>query len=145
MKTVIAKNIYTLRMKHHYSQDNLSEIISVSRQTIAKWEAGQTLPDINHCNLLAQHFNVSLDDLVNYDQDQHVMPIPPKGKHYFGLTPISKYGFIKIPNEAIQLFHLDIGDQFAVLVDENSETRGIALVPEKEFIKLLDLIQKERK
>ena len=62
-------NLVSLRKMHGFSQDELAEKIGVSRQTLSKYETGESLPDIEKCKLLAEVLDVSLDDLVNYDRE----------------------------------------------------------------------------
>lgn len=61
-------NLVSVRKMHGFSQDELAEKIGVSRQTLSKYETGESLPDIERCKLLAEVLDVSLDDLVNYDR-----------------------------------------------------------------------------
>lgn len=63
----LGKQIYELRKKANLSQEQLAEKIGVSRQTISKWELGETAPDIKQAQLLSQIFNVSLDELTGND------------------------------------------------------------------------------
>lgn len=62
--------LYELRKKTGMSQDELAEKIGVSRQTISKWERGEALPDTENLIALAKLYNVSLDDIVNYQEDE---------------------------------------------------------------------------
>lgn len=52
-----------MRKIHGYSQDELADKIGVSRQTLSKYETGESLPDIERCRLLADVFGVTMDDL----------------------------------------------------------------------------------
>lgn len=61
-------NLISLRKIHGYSQDELAEKIGVTRQTLSKYETGESLPDIERCKRLADIFGVSMDDLVNYEK-----------------------------------------------------------------------------
>ena len=61
-------NLVSARKMHGFSQDELAEKIGVSRQTLSKYETGESLPDIERGKLLAEVLDVSLDDLVNYDR-----------------------------------------------------------------------------
>ena len=58
-----AKNLIELRKYHNFSQEELAEMIGVSRQTLSKYETGESLPDIEKSKLLADAFGVSLDDV----------------------------------------------------------------------------------
>ena len=62
--------LYELRKKTGMSQDELAEKIGVSRQTISKWERGEALPDTENLIALAKLYNVTLDDIVNYNEDE---------------------------------------------------------------------------
>ena len=63
----IGNRIQELRKQNNLSQEQLAEKIGVARQTISKWELGETYPDIDQSRQLSQIFNVSLDDLTNND------------------------------------------------------------------------------
>lgn len=63
----IGNKIMELRKKMGLSQEELAEKIGVARQTISKWELGETSPDLNQAKELSKIFNVSLDELTNND------------------------------------------------------------------------------
>ena len=63
----IGSRIHELRKNHKLSQEQLAEKVGVSRQTISKWELGETAPDIKQAKLLSQIFGVSLDELTDND------------------------------------------------------------------------------
>lgn len=50
------------------SQEQFAEKISVSRSAVAKWEAGNGMPDINNLKVMAQLLDVSLDYLLDEDE-----------------------------------------------------------------------------
>lgn len=125
----ISQNLTTLRQYHKYSQEEVAEKIGVSRQAVAKWEIGETVPDILNCDALAALYDVSVDDLIHYSQEDERMPIPPRGKHLFGTVKVGERGQVVLPKKARDLFHIKPGDLLVVLGDENPESAGIALVP----------------
>lgn len=59
------EKIYQLRKKKKMSQNELAEILDVSRQTISKWEVGTSVPDVKNLLLISKYFDVSLDYLIN--------------------------------------------------------------------------------
>ena len=61
----IGENILNFRKKKGYSQENLAEILGVSRQTISKWELGDTSPDLKQAWEIARTFKISFDELIN--------------------------------------------------------------------------------
>ena len=126
---MISQNLTTLRHFHKYSQEEVAEKIGVTRQAVAKWEGGETVPDILNCDALADLYNVSVDDLIHFNQEDERMPIPPRGKHLFGTVKVGERGQIVLPKKARDLFHIKPGDLLVALGDENPESAGIALVP----------------
>lgn len=63
----VGKQIQHYRKEKNLSQDELAEIIFVSRQSISNWERGATYPDLQNLLLLSKVFEVSLDKLVKGD------------------------------------------------------------------------------
>ena len=57
--------IMKLRKQHGMSQEELAEKLGVARQTISKWELGETSPDLKQAKDLSRIFNVSLDELTD--------------------------------------------------------------------------------
>ena len=91
-KSNLACNLTTLRQLYKYTQEEVAEEIGVSRQAVAKWESGETIPDIVNCDSLAQLYHVNLDELLHYNQEQTGLGIPPKGKHIFGTVRVGGAG-----------------------------------------------------
>ena len=135
-KSNIAANLRYLRNKSGFSQEEVAEEIGVSRQAVAKWETGNSLPDIVNCDALAELYDVSLNDLVRYDSKKEGMPIPPKDKHIFGVVTLGERGQISLPKRAREIFNLQAGDTLVVLGDTNPETAGIALVDSETFLRV---------
>lgn len=128
---MISMNLKKLRKRHKCTQEEVADRIGVSRQAVAKWENGETLPDIDHCVALAELFGVTLDDLVNYSEDKEKLSIRPKGKHIFGLVKVGERGQIVIPKKARDIFGISSGDRLLVLGDEE---QGIAIVKSESFL-----------
>lgn len=61
----IGKKIMELRKKSGFSQEELAERVGVARQTISKWELGETSPDLKQSKELSKIFKVSLDELTD--------------------------------------------------------------------------------
>ncbi|MGX7197981.1 helix-turn-helix domain-containing protein [Enterococcus olivae] len=135
-KQNIAMNLSHLRSKQNLSQEELAEKVGVTRQAVAKWENGQSLPDILNCEALADLFDVSLNDLVRYDSRESGVPIGPKDKHIFGAVTISERGQIVLPKRARDLLHLQAGDTLVVLGDTNPVTAGLALISSDTFLRM---------
>lgn len=56
--------LYELRKKAGLSQEELANLVGVSRQAVQKWEAGTSRPDLDNLSALARYFNVTLDWLI---------------------------------------------------------------------------------
>ena len=137
---MFADNLVALRKLHNLSQEELAERIHVARQTLSKYETGESLPDIDKCQLLAKVFDVSIDELVNHEaEDDLGFGVPPRGKHVFGLVRVGEKGQIVIPAKARKIFDIQPGDNLIVLGDEG---QGLALLKEKG---LLDLLNRAKK
>ena len=132
-------NLVELRKIHDMSQEELADIIGVSRQTLSKYETGESLPDIEKCKLIANAFGVSIDDLLNYEPKENLgLAVPPKGKHIFGIVKVGDKGQIVLPAKARKIFEINPGDRLLVLGDEG---QGLAIIKEKG---LLDLLRNAR-
>lgn len=128
-----------LRKLHNLTQEDVAEKVGVSRQAVAKWESGETMPDLEKSRLLAETFGVSLDDLANFEPDKNLnVSVPPKGKHLFGVVTIGEKGQIVIPAKARKIFNLKAGDQLMVLGDE---TQGLALMKTEGFLSIAEIIR----
>lgn len=124
---MIDKNLKRLRKQHQYTQEILAEELGVSRQVIAKWERGESTPELSFCVKLADLYDVTLDNLVNYNEKEAGIAVPPKGKHIFGATKVGERGQIVIPKKARELFKIESGDTLIVVGDEE---RGLAIIPQ---------------
>lgn len=63
----LGNNLFQARKKVGLSQEAVAEKLGVSRQTISKWETDETLPDIYQSKKLSKIYNISLDDLIEFD------------------------------------------------------------------------------
>ncbi|MDD3193501.1 MAG: helix-turn-helix transcriptional regulator [Oscillospiraceae bacterium] len=64
----LAEQIAMLRKKFHFSQEELGEKLGVSRQAVSKWEAGQTVPELEKLKELSRIFGVSLNELLQLEE-----------------------------------------------------------------------------
>ena len=137
---MLGENLVELRKYHNLSQEELADRIGVSRQTLSKYETGESLPDIEKSQALAEVFGVSLDDLVKYKKEENMgLGVPPKGKHIFGRVKVGEKGQIVIPAKARKLFDIKPGDNLIILGDEG---QGIAIIKEKGLMELLGAARK---
>ena len=135
--------IVQLRKINQMTQEDVAEAVGVSRQAVAKWESGESIPDLDKSRLLAETFGVSLDDLVNYEPEDNMgLGVAPKGKHLFGLVTVGNKGQIVIPAKARKVFDIAPGDSLVVLGDEG---QGLAVIKADHFLSLANMVSKLKK
>ena len=77
----LGEKIQKLRKQRGLSQEALAEKVTVTRQTISKWELGQSLPDLDFIAQLSNIFNVSSDYLIK-DEMTEPNELPYKKRNY---------------------------------------------------------------
>jgi AbrB family looped-hinge helix DNA binding protein len=123
---MICENIQILRKKRNLTQEALAELVGVTRQTIAKWESGESTPDLAMAGRLSSALDVTLDELV----DESL-----KGKHMFGVVTVGDKGQIVIPVRARRMFKISPGSQLMVL---GQEDMGLALMDARIFMGMME-------
>lgn len=76
---ILADKIIDLRKKNGWSQEELAEQLSVSRQSVSKWESGMSVPDLNKIIAMSELFGVSTDYLLK-DELEAPTPSETEGK-----------------------------------------------------------------
>ena len=66
------EKIYNLRKNAGYSQETLAEKTGVSRQSVSKWETGESVPEIDKIVALSKIFSVTTDYLLNDDYEEEI-------------------------------------------------------------------------
>lgn len=65
----LGNNLYKARSKKGLSQETVADTLGISRQTVSKWETDETLPNVFQAKEMARLYELSLDDLMEYDAD----------------------------------------------------------------------------
>ncbi|WP_295738112.1 helix-turn-helix domain-containing protein [uncultured Oscillibacter sp.] len=63
----LGESLLNARKSKGLTQEAAAEKLGVSRQTVSKWETGETLPDIRQSKRLAALYGVTLDELIDFD------------------------------------------------------------------------------
>lgn len=105
-----AEKMQKLRKQGGMSQENLAEVIGVSRQAVSKWESGQSYPEMDKMLALSKLFNVTVDSLVKDTPDSpppseitHISP-PVDRRFMYHYEYKSKKTWFGLP-----LVHINIG------------------------------------
>ena len=72
--------LYQLRKQKGLSQEELANRLNVSRQTVSKWEVGDSTPDMEKLVAMSDLFDVSLDKLVMGKEDEPQVPVTAKSE-----------------------------------------------------------------
>ena len=118
---VIVNRLKLMRSRMGLTQEDVAEKVGVSRQAVAKWEKGETLPDIESCIKLADLFEVPVDMLVRGLKEEKTA----EKKQLFGCVKVNDKGQITLPVSVREAFMIKPGDYVLVLADTE---KGIALM-----------------
>ena len=77
---LLGEKIKMLRIQHGLTQEELANRLNVSRQTVSKWEVGDSTPDMEKLIAMSDLFDVSLDRLVMGKEDEEKPPISAKSE-----------------------------------------------------------------
>ena len=72
---ILAEKITEERKKNGWSQEEMAEKLSVSRQAVSKWECGQSCPSIENLCVISEILDVSIDTLIGENSDSEKMMI----------------------------------------------------------------------
>lgn len=126
---MIGDRIRELRTQSKYTMEEFSEMIDVSRQTLSKWELGETVPDIETAIEISNIFQMTLDELVYGGEHKEN---GKDGKYIFGIVKLDSENRVEIPEEAREVFGLSPGNKLLVLGDAK---QGMAMVKVRSFFK----------
>lgn len=118
MMTTLGSRIQTLRKGQGLSQEQLAEVLQVSRQALSKWELDASSPALEHVRLLSQYFGVTTDYLLTGETPSAsvsaqvetraaLIPMPPRTAIIIGTCLITAglvIGLSAIANGSLALF-----------------------------------------
>ena len=140
---LLARNLAALRRANGFTLEEVAVRVGTTRQAVGKWELGESLPDLPHTAALAELYGVTVDALISHDESALGYPVPPKGKHIFGIVTVGERGEIVLPERAREIFGLQRGSQLVVLGNETAGERGIALVESELMFSYAEKIMKQ--
>jgi transcriptional regulator with XRE-family HTH domain len=109
MNMKFQEKLFQLRKERKMSQEDLAEVVGVSRQAVQKWEAGISNPDTDNLVAISNYFGVSLDSLLKEEQEPGV-PKDTVKTEYVNLIPRMHYEYVsKRKLFGIPLVHVNIG------------------------------------
>ncbi|RGC81622.1 XRE family transcriptional regulator [Hungatella hathewayi] len=141
---MIEEKLLKLRKKQGYSQQEVADFLSVTRQTISNWECGQGMPSLDKAAELAKLYHISLDDLTGNEVEVVTKEAKPKDLHLLRQL-IGKTCRIDCDDLSLTL---DIGGNDKVkILDVNEDWLRVQYLRRKEgnllkketVVKLIDL------
>ena len=116
----LAEKILNLRTARDMSQGDLAEALEVSRQSVSKWETGQSVPDLDKIIKLADLFGVSVDELVRTEERPEPSAVQPQiiyvEKERRSLRPAQILGVVlEVLGAALFLFGLLVSALLSLL------------------------------
>ena len=70
------EKLVMLRKQHNLSQEQVAEKLGVARQTISKWELGETTPEMDKLIMISELYNITLDELMKEENEGKVINDP---------------------------------------------------------------------
>ena len=108
---IFAEKLKTLRKQKNISQEQLAEIIHVSRQAITKWESGNGIPDIENLIAISSLFNESLDSLLSEEKSLI-------SKHEFLYESRTEYDL-----DSAKKIDLKIGTAHEIIIEKTNDEK----------------------
>lgn len=114
---MLGERLVALRKLNRYSLNEIAKKLGITRQTIAKWENNETLPDILKARELAQIYKIPLDELINFEEQNKEPASTEKDRYIFETVTVNLNGEITLPKDALEVFQIKAGDEFLLLGD----------------------------
>lgn len=81
----LAEKVQSLRKTKGMSQEQLAELLGVSRQSVSKWESGQSVPEVDKIVQMSEIFNVTTDYILKDTSTcEDVVNLPKEGREGLG-------------------------------------------------------------
>lgn len=147
MEIKIGENIKRLRKAKNATQEQIAEVLGISVTAVSKWERGETYPDITLLFPLAHYFEVTLDELMGYDEERIQAEIRAVLSEYRGLwltepekaRKLIKKAYKDYPNDYL-VMHYYMWNLAGDMADNDRET---LLAHKEEFLNICDKILSE--
>lgn len=107
------EKLLELRKKEGFSQEELAEKANVSRQSVSKWESGQSTPEMDKLILLSNIFNISIDELVGKESINNL-----KIENDVNAKPKRKYKVLKVIAIILIIYLLVVIIKFILLTKQ---------------------------
>jgi len=144
MEIRIGENIKRLRKAKSVTQEQIAEVLGISVTAVSKWERNETYPDITLLFPLAHYFEVSLDELMGYDEERVQAEIAETLRYYRSLwltepekaREVIVKAYQDYPNDYL-VMHYYMWNLAGDMADNDKE---MLLAHKEEFLNICDRI-----
>lgn len=144
MEIKIGENIKRLRKAKNVTQEQIAEVLGISVTAVSKWERCETYPDITLLFPLAHYFEVTLDELMGYDEERIQAEIHAVLSEYRSLwitepekaRKLIRKAYRDYPNDYL-VMHYYMWNLAGDMADNDKET---LLAYKEEFLSICDKI-----
>ena len=144
MEIKIGENIKRLRKAKGVTQEQIGEVLGISVTAVSKWERNETFPDITLLFPLAHYFEVTLDELMGYDEERVQAEIAETLEYYRSLwltepekaREVIVKAYKDYPND-YPVMHYYLWNLAGDMADNDKET---LLAHKEEFLTICDRI-----
>ena len=118
-----SENLYTLRKSKGISQEQLAELVDVSRQSVSKWELAESYPTVENIFKLCNVLNCKMNELINENlTDFELLSDDIKNteklyERFLGYADTYDEGRPKLPSKAIELLKIYLDNDIGTIVD----------------------------
>lgn len=105
---LLGTKIQTLRKNKNMTQAQLAEVLSVSAQSVSKWENSTTLPDISLLPVIARFFGVTMDELFSYRLD--ALNYKERFIRFMSDNGVLRFGSFRLPTGETSPYCVSIGN-----------------------------------
>lgn len=116
-------NIHNLRKSKNLSQEELAEKVGVSRQSISKWECGESYPSWNNIPTLCSIFHCNIDDLISVEELGKILDLE------------------KLKEMPIKIEGIDTLDTSSKMQEMGADTRIIDIFPKNSFEHFMNILE----
>ena len=104
----IGRKIHTLRKNKHLTQEQLAEALSVSAQSVSKWENQISTPDVALLPIIARYFGITMDELFNYRLDS--LSYKERFIRFMADNGVLRFGEFKLQSKRVSPYFINTGD-----------------------------------
>ena len=132
------EKLVMLRKQHNLSQEHVAEKLGVARQTISKWELGETTPEMDKLIIMSELYNITLDELMKEENEGKVVNDPnnTNSQKLAGMTIkiLKGIGIFILIVAILYAFLMIIGFVAFNKVETNSDSKTTVIQTQEEVV-----------